>query len=128
MYLKMTEIKPIIENAILEKKILIVTYHRMNDLFTKRVRTKAPFDLGTTNPKFFERNKNNLYMYCYEHVDEKTNLKKPMVHGISALHIISIEDAGKNFDPIELTRIHYRNTGYDYRTCNFALAQKRNWY
>jgi hypothetical protein len=128
MYLQLYQIKPIIEEAILEKKILIVTYHRVNDTITNRIRTKAPFDLGTTNPKYYERNKNNLYMFCYEHVDEKTGYKKPMVHGISALHILDIKDSGKNFDPIELSKIHYNNTNYDYRTCNFALVPNRNWY
>ncbi len=130
MFLTRKQVLDIIEPAIIEKKILRVKYCHKDDLTHPKISLKAPFDLGTSNPAYYERNKNNLYMFCYGHINDKTNMKEPIVHAISAEHIISIEDTGETFKPVELTDINRRNSkgNYDYRKCNWAIAKNRNWY
>lgn len=128
MFLSRTEVQRIIENAIRDRKILKVRYQHVGEDQDIVTRTKAPFDIGTTNPKTYERNKNNLYMFCYDHRDEETGLSKPMVHPISILHVISISETGELFNPSELTDIHRRNTGFNYRTWRWAVVPDRNWY
>lgn len=128
MFLSQSEVIRIIEDAIINKKILKVKYQHTssdNEIITS---IKAPFDLGTTNTKTYYRNKDNLYMFCFNHIDEKTKQKLPIVHPISSLHIMSIAETGQKFDPIELTDINKANNKYDYRTCKWSLIPNRNWY
>jgi len=80
MFLACTEVLRIIEDAIRHRKILKVTYQHAGDDQDIVTRTKAPFDIGSTNPKTYERNNNNLYTFCFNHKDSKTGLSKPMVH------------------------------------------------
>lgn len=128
MYLTKTQVVKSIENAIYNRIVLEITYDHTQDNTRRNKRKIAPFDLGTTNKKTYERNKDNLYIFCYEHFDKKTNSKKPQVHPISSLHIIEIVETEELFDPIELTNINYRNTKYDYRNCIWAIAKDRMWY
>lgn len=75
----------------------------------------------------YQRNKDMLYAFCYEHIDKKTNRHKPIVHGINALRILSIEDTEEEFNPIELNNINKSNTGFDYSTWHWALLPDRKW-
>lgn len=130
MYLTKSQVKSIVEKAIYNKTILEITYDHTTDDIRRFSRNIAPFDLGTSNPKYFERNKDNLYVFCYDHIDEKTNTKKPHVHAISSLHIINLKETDDHFDPVELTDINKKNSkyNYDYRTCKWAIAIDRKWY
>jgi hypothetical protein len=128
IYLSRDTVREIVADAIIKKLILCIKYQHLwgnNDIVIKE---KAPFDLGTTNPKTYQKNKDILYAYCFQHHDEKTGQLNPIVHGINALCIISIEDTGKTFDPIELTKINFKNNNYDYRQCRWALVPNRKWY
>jgi hypothetical protein len=127
MYMSIDAVTAAIKHAIESRKILGVKYQRVQDGATVE-RRKAPFDIGTTNPKYIESHKDNVYMFCYDHVDEKTGMSKQIVHPVKIGKIISIVDTGKNFDENELADIHLHNTGYDYRICTFAFLPKRNWF
>lgn len=130
MFLPKQEAIEKITEAILAKKVLLVRYKHVaiDDHVVER--RKAPFDIGTTNPKKIEAHKNNAYMFCCDHIDEKTGCKKPIVHSINIEHIISINETGEFFNENELADINFRNTNpsYDYRDCQFAVAPERNWF
>lgn len=117
----------IAEKAILEKKILKITYKHVDDTIANNVKI-APFDLGTSNLKTFEKNKNKFYFFSYSHFDEKTNHLKPMVISISVENIVKLEETDELFDPRDVTNINRINTGYDYRICKWAILPNRNWY
>lgn len=128
MYLTKDQVKNIIEKAIKNCTILKITYDHTSDNIRRILRKMAPFDLGTSNQKTYERNKDNLYVFCYEHIDKETGMKKPLVHPISSLHIVEIIETEVSFDPLELTKIHLTNGKYDYRSCKWAIAIDRKWY
>ncbi|MGB3478758.1 MAG: hypothetical protein WBB67_06325, partial [bacterium] len=86
------------------------------------------FDIGTTNPKTYEQNKDNIYMFCFDHRDERLNVIKPRVHPIKIDRVVEIKKTAEHFDENELANIHIQNTGYDYRTCRFALLPDRDWF
>lgn len=120
------EVLNIIKEAISDKKILSVVYQHVSDkkIVSHRI---APFDIGTTNPRTFEKNKNMLYAYCYDH-KVNNELLDPKVIAFNVNNFISISETGKVFDPIELTDKHRAKTGYDYRNCKFAIMPERDWY
>ena len=128
MFLTREEVTKKIEDAITNKKVLLIKYQHVaiDDKIVDR--KQAPFDIGTTNPKTYESNKDNVYNFCYDHIDEETGTKKQMVHPINIYHIISIEETGENFDENELADINLENMGYDYRDCEFAILPNRNWF
>lgn len=127
MFIPRAEAEQIIIEAIRAKKTLKVTYRHTGDGATV-TRTKAPFDIGTTNAATYHKYRDCSFMFCFDHRDEATRMPKPMVHAINITRIVSIEDTGNNFDPVELTDVNKRNTGYDYRSCRWAVVQDRNWY
>lgn len=67
-------------------------------------------------------------MFCYDHIDNKTMLRKPIVHPIKIGLIVEISPTGDIFDENQLADINLQNTGYDYRSCNFACIPGRNWF
>ncbi len=120
------EVFNIIREAIVKKKILSITYQHVSDaeIVSHKI---APFDIGTTNPRTFERNKNNVYAYCYDHKD-KNEFPDPKVIAFNINNFLSIKDTGELFDPVELTDKHKAKTGYDYKSCKFAIVPERDWY
>ena len=128
MFLSRYEVQRIVEQAIRERKILRITYQHGDKDQQVAARTMAPFDIGTTNLTTYEQNRDNVYMFCFEHVDKKTGLKKPIVHAVNINHVMSASDTGQQFDPVDLTEINKRNTGYDYRRCRWAIVRDRDWY
>lgn len=127
MFMSVTEVVLIIEAAILNREVLTVRYQHKDDKSVAE-RKMAPFDIGTTNPKYAEAHKDNAYMFCFDHRDEKTGISKPIVHPIKINLILEIVKTGEHFDENELADINLQNTGYDYRTCNFALLPDRDWF
>ena len=117
-----------VKSAILERKTLQITYQHMGKDKDVVSRKMAPIDLGTTNIQTMESNKNNLYCFCYDHIDKETGVSKPMVHPINIEHIVSIEDAGESFDENTIAEINEDNTGYNYRNCQFAIVPERSWF
>lgn len=116
----------IIKNAIIKKKILSIEYrHSLDEEIV--LHKIATFDIGTTNPETYERNKDNVYAYCYDHKDDK-GLLDPKVIAFNINNFISILDTGEIFEPNYLTAKHKEKTGYDYTSCKFAVAPDRNWY
>jgi len=116
----------IIKEAIIKRKILSITYKHVSDgeIVSHKI---APFDIGTTNPRTFERNKDNVYAYCYDHKD-KDEFLDPKVIAFNINSFLSIKDTGEIFDPVELTDKHRTKTSYDYRNCKFAIVPERDWY
>ena len=128
MFLTREEVTKKIKNAIANKKIILVKYQHVSIDDEIVERRQAPFDIGTTNPKTHESNRDNIYNFCYDHIDRKSEIKNQIVHPINIYHIISIEETGENFDEKELANINLENTGYDYRNCEFAILPDRNWF
>ena len=120
------EVFNIIRETIVKKKILSITYQHVSDaeIVSHKI---APFDIGTTNPRTFERNKNNVYAYCYDHKD-KNEFPDPKVIAFNINNFLSIKDTDELFDPVELTDKHKAKTGYDYKSCKFAIVPERDWY
>ena len=128
MFLQRNEVVQKIEEAIVNRKILSVKYQHVSEDDDIVDRKMAPFDVGTTNPKKVESNKDNVYLFCYDHIDKKNDIKKPIVHAINIKHILSIEETGENFDENELADINLKNIGYDYREYNFVILPDRGWF
>ena len=127
MFISVPEVTKKIEESILQREILHVRYqHVKNSEIVDR--KMAPFDIGTTNPKTYEQNKDNIYMFCFDHRDERLNVIKPRVHPIKIDRVVGVKKTGEHFDENELADIHMQNTGYDYRTCRFALLPDRDWF
>ncbi len=120
-------VRQLITEAIDSRSILLIRYQHTSDgeVVDHRV---APFDIGTTNPKTQERNKNNVYAYSYTHLDSKTNLPSPKVCAFNIESFIDIRESGERFDENELARLNQLATSYDYRTCNFNVAKNRGWF
>ena len=128
-FLIRSEVEEIITKAIYEKKWIQIKYVTVGTQELKE-RKKAPFDLGSGNPdiKYRERNKDMLYLYCFDHFDAKKGIIVPQVHPHSALQVVSINILDECFDPVKLTDQNLLNTKYDYRKCRWAIACDRNWY
>ena len=127
MFMPRNEVQRVVEQAIRERKVLTIAYQHValdGNVVTRR---QAPFDIGTTNPKTSFQNRDNLYMFCYDHVDPKTGLHKPMVHAININHVASLSILEEVFNPAELMDIHMRNTGFNYRTWRWAILPNRDW-
>ena len=120
-------VRQLITEAIESRSILLIRYQHTSDgeVVDHRV---APFDIGTTNPKTQERNKNNVYAYSYTHLDSKTNLPSPKVCAFNIESFIDIRESGERFDENELARLNHLATNYDYRTCDFNVAKNRGWF
>ena len=127
MFISKEEVKRIFEDAIINRKILKIKYQHISIDNEIVEHDKAPFDLGTTNPKTQESNKDNAYLFCFGHKND-FGREDEKVHPISSRHIISIEDTGRKFDENELAEINLKNTGYNYKQCEFALLPNRNWF
>lgn len=120
-------VRQLITEAIESRSILLIRYQHTSDgeVVDHRV---APFDIGTTNPKTQERNKNNVYAYSYTHLDSKTNLPSPKVCAFNIESFIDIRESGEKFDENELARLNQLATNYDYRTYDFNVARNRGWF
>jgi hypothetical protein len=124
-------VRQLITEAIESRSILLIRYQHTGDgeVVDHRI---APFDIGTTNPKTQERNKDNVYAYSYSysytHLDSKTNLPSPKVCAFNIDSFIDIRDSGERFDENELARLNQLATNYDYRTCEFNVAKTRRWF
>jgi hypothetical protein len=117
-----------IKDAIISRKVLKVCYQHVSTDNEIVERKKAPFDIGTTNPRTYDSNRDNVYLFCYNHIDDKTGQEKEFVHPININHIVSIEETGETFNENELADIHQQNTGYNYRECEFSLLPDRDWF
>ncbi len=117
----------LVTNAIAKRQVLLVTYQHTQDgeVVSHRI---APFDIGSTNPRTRERFRNNLYAYSFSHVDGKTDLLDPKVCTFDIEHFISMTPSAETFDEDDLAARNMRATGYDYRTCRFALLPGRHWF
>jgi hypothetical protein len=120
-------VRQLITEAIESRSILLIRYQHTSDgeVVDHRV---APFDIGTTNPKTQERNKNNVYAYSYTHLDSKTNLPSPKVCAFNIESFIDIRESGERFDENEVARLNQLTTNYDYRICDFNVAKNRGWF
>lgn len=129
MYLSIDEVKQVIEDATKNRKVLRVQYESKEHKGIVE-RKMAPFDIGTTSVRYVESYKDNLYMFCYDHIDDKTGQPLQRVHPIRIGKIISILETGEHFNENELADIHKRNDPrqYDYRDCKFAFLPNRNWF
>lgn len=127
MYMDVDDVVAIIVDAIKYRRILRVKYECARDGAVVE-KNKAPFDIGSTNPKYAETHKHSAYMFCYDHVDERSGRTKPVVHPIRIDRVISITATGATFDENELADINQKNIGHDYRTYNFAVLPERDWF
>lgn len=120
-------VRTLITEAIESRSILFIKYCHTSDgeVVDHKI---APFDIGTTNPKTQERNRDNLYAYSYTHKDSKTNLSNPKVCAFNIDSFVEIQDSGEKFDENELARLNQIATKYDYRTCDFNVAKNRGWF
>ncbi|MBA4294386.1 hypothetical protein C0431_15620 [bacterium] len=120
-------VRTLISEAIESRAILFIKYRHTSDgeVVDHKI---APFDIGTTNPKTQERNRDNVYAYSYTHLDSKTNLPNPKVCAFNIDSFVDIQDAGEKFDENELARLNQIATKYDYRTCAFNVAKNRGWF
>ena len=126
MFLNPSIIYDTVVKAIYGRSVLAITYQHTSD--GEVVHHKiAPFDIGTTNPRTYEQNKDKIYAYCFDHL-ERNNIPDPKVIAFNMNNFVSIQSSGETFDPIDLTDKNKQKTGYDYRNCNFAVAKGRNWY
>lgn len=82
----------------MREKFYLLTYQHTSDkeIVSHKI---APFDIGTTNPETYERNKNNVYAYCYDHVDENGQID-PKVFAFNINIFILISENSQTFDPI----------------------------
>ncbi len=112
--------------AIYARQVLQVFYQHTTD--KQIVQHKiAPFDIGTSNPKTASRNKDNVYAYCYDHLD-RDGLPDPKVVAFNIDSFLEIRPTSEYFDPTDLARRHLERTGFDYRSYRFAVAQDRDWF
>lgn len=121
------QVQSLIIEAIESRSILLIRYQHTSDgeVVDHKI---APFDIGTTNPKTQNRNKDNVYAYSYTHLDPKTNLPSPKVCAFNIESFIDIREAGESFDENALARLNQLATNYDYRTCDFNVARNRGWF
>lgn len=122
----MAKTKMIIEDAIKGRKILEMVYQHTSDGETVDHEI-APFDIGSTNQQRKKQFAEMLFAYSYTHVD-KEGKKNPKACAFKVPNIISLDDSGRTFDPIQVTDMNKKATGYDYRDCEFAMLPNRDWY
>jgi hypothetical protein len=75
-----------------------------------------------------DRYANTLWAYSYTHIDTKTNSRDPKICAYKLDHLIEINKTSEIFNEIEVARLHYARTGYDYSHCKFALLTDRDWF
>lgn len=126
-YLSRSQVEILVTGAIAERMILEVQYRHVDDGEIVK-HTIAPFDIGTTNPKYQERSANNLYAYSYTHLDEKTSKPAPKVCTFNISRFIDVAPSGKTFDENDLADRNKAATKYDYRSCKFAILPNRDWF
>jgi hypothetical protein len=128
MFLTKLYVSQVIIKAIYETKILRIQYQHTTDSDIK-IHNIAPFDIGTTNPKYLIKHKDYVYAYCYDHYNDNRLLDPKIIH-FDINYFLSINETGETFDPIDLTD-KYKMTSknhYDYRYYKFAVAPDRKWY
>lgn len=129
MFMSPSRVLAIFEDAIRNRRILKVRYQHMSGEREIVERTMAPFDRGTKRPDL-------IYLFCYEHTDEKTGRHAPQVHPIGLNYVVSMTDIpGRHFDERELTLINRENTKshFDYYSewhllRKWGIARDRDWY
>ncbi len=127
MFVSTTDVIEKYKDAIKHRKILRVKYqHKEDEKIVER--RKAPMDYGTRNPQTYEINKDNLYMWCYDHVNKKTGEIEPTLHPVKDYLIISMEETGETFNENELVNEIFQKTDWDYRTKGFAFMPDRDWF
>lgn len=121
-----SQAKKIVEDAITNRKILNMVYkHSSDGEIVDHV--IAPLDIGTTSPATRKRFENTLFAYSYTHLN-KEGKPDPRQCPFNIAGIIELEDSGKTFNPVQITDLNKRATGYDYRNCEFAVLPNRDWY
>jgi hypothetical protein len=126
MFMSMDASRRIILEGISERKILLLTFMRVNEDEAVDHRI-APFDIGTTTPETMEKNRHNMYGYAYDHKSKK-GLAAPRVLPFDLRRFVALEMTDEVFDPMTLIERHRVATTYDYRTCTFAVLPDRGWF
>jgi hypothetical protein len=127
MSISLTEMIVKCSYAIRRKKILLVKYLRKQN-GEIIVRRQAPVDYGTTDPNTQNMEKDSIFMWCYDHIDEKTGKMNPTFHSVKDYLIVSMEETEATFDENELADKIFQKTGWDYRTRGFAFLPDRKWF
>ncbi|MEX2242903.1 MAG: hypothetical protein WD716_03550 [Fimbriimonadaceae bacterium] len=118
---------PICEVAILELREIEIDYQHVSDP-ERRTRVVAPFDVGSGNPKFAERFKDNLYAFSADHVDEASGRVAPQVLVFAIRNVFSARILDTRFDPAECRLISLQHDNYDWKGAPFNLVPKRGWF
>ncbi len=116
-----------VTRAIVKREVLLARYQHTDgsEVATHRI---APFDIGSANPRNRERFRDRLYAYSFTHRDDKTGAADPRVCTFDVGHFLSMAPSGETFDEADLAARNSQATGYDYRTCRFALLPDRHWF
>lgn len=121
----------ICETAIRERRELEFDYEKV-DGEHRWGRVLAPFDIGSRNPEYRERNKDKLFAFSASHVNEKTGVSQPMVVTISIPLIARATILDSTFDPETLRQISKKNhpKGYDWGAVpdGYNIARNRGWF
>jgi hypothetical protein len=117
----------IVTNAILKRQVLLTRYRHTDgsEVVSHRL---APFDIGSTTPRNRERFRNRLYAYSFTHRDDNIGAPDPKVCTFDIEHFLSMTPSDETFDENDLAARNRVATGYDYRTCRFALLPDRHWF
>jgi hypothetical protein len=126
VFLPKDEVIGFIAQAIVSRTVLIVRYQHKADgeIVDHRI---APFDIGSSDPKRAEGQKNNLFAYTYTAIDKKTSLPAPALRCFSLDYFISIERTDQIFDEGQLADQMASST-FSYRNYLFAFMPDRNWF
>ena len=127
MFLSTTNVIVKYSYAIRRKKILRIKYlcEKNGEIVEHKA---APMDYGTNNPKIRNINEDNLFIWCYDYVNDKTGKIEPILHPIKDYLIVSMEETEIKFNENELTDKIMQKTGLDYRTQGFAFLPDRKWF
>jgi hypothetical protein len=128
-YMNREELIELCTDAIRRRVLLEVDYSK-RDGTVRNGRLLAPFDVGSRNPAYAERNYNKLYAFNAEHVDGKTGRSCPQVTAI-AIELISRAVLTEiNFDPEDCRQRSLASDGYDWATSphGFNLLPDRDWF
>jgi hypothetical protein len=125
--MKTDVITPLVEQAVRERRYIEIDYEHP-DGTERRVRTVAPFDVGTADPEFRENFKDNLYAFSPDHTNRDTGKPEPqvMVFAIGKIHSARLLDA--TFDPEQLRAIGQEHDDLDWAERPFNLVPDRGWF
>ena len=119
------------EKAIIERREMELDYARV-DGAKRWGRVVAPFDVGSRNPMYRDRNSGKLFAFSREHKHEKTGRAQPMVVAIAISEISDASVLESQFVPEELRRTSIENDprGYDWGSIpdGWNIARDRAWF